>query len=221
MVEKRKPTRDVIYKKLLDGILRGKINTGEKLGEAELAHQFHVSRTPVREAFLQLEREGFISHTKHVGAIVRKVSAKRVQETYELIALLESYALEISVNKLGKKDIAHLKDLQLLMEANVKSRKFSNYVKLNAEFHNFLVKKSNNETLREHIQSLRRSIYRFVAIGQTLPLHIDEYLLAHHRIIEEIANGDGSNAASLMKSHLHDAQRYLLEVMTDLKTLKF
>ena len=79
MIETKKPLREIIYNKLLEAIIQGKINVGEKLIENELAHKFRVSRTPIREALLQLEREGFVSHTKHVGAVVKKISARKIQ----------------------------------------------------------------------------------------------------------------------------------------------
>ena len=205
------PLRYVIYKELLGDILTGRINSGEKLREVELAERFHVSRTPIREAMLQLEREGFIAHSKNIGAVVRKISARQVKETYEMVALLESHATQIAVAKMKDKDVSFLTGLQESMQDRADHERFSDYVKLNAMFHDFFVEKCGNKKLREVVLDLRKSIYRVVAEGQTLPRHVGEYLVSHQRIIEAAANRDSASAAEFMNSHVLDSKKYILE----------
>ena len=214
------PLRQMIYSHLLEDILTGRINSGEKLSEADLAKRFHVSRTPIREALLQLEKEEFVVHTKHVGAVVRKVSARQVEETYEVVALLESHATGIAVARMTDRDVSVLTKLQTSMRECLKSSKFSSYVKLNAEFHDFFAKKCGNEKLRETVLDLRKSIYRVVAEGQTLPRHAAEYLDSHERILETVTRNNPSEAAQLMKSHVLDSKAYILELMLDAAKLR-
>ena len=101
----KKPLRELIFNNLLEDIVHGRINPGEKLLEKELAKQFEVSRTPIREALLQLEAEGYVIHTKNVGAVIKKISSNTVQETYELIAFLEGYAMEVATDKITDEDV--------------------------------------------------------------------------------------------------------------------
>ena len=210
----------MIYSQILEDILTGRINSGEKLTEADLAKRFHVSRTPIREALLQLEKEDFIVHTKHVGAVVRKVSARQVEETHEVVALLESHATGIAAPRMTERDVTLLAKLQMKMRECLKASKFSSYVQLNAEFHDFFSKKCGNEKLRETILDLRKSIYRVVAEGQTLPRHATEYLDSHERILEAVKRNNPSEAAQLMKSHVHDSKAYILELMLNAAKLR-
>ncbi len=212
---KEKSIRDTIYSEILEDIASGKIYPGEKLVESELAKKFNVSRSPVREALLQLEKEGFIVHRKNVGAVVRKISSKELSDTYELVALLEGFAIENATDNFKEKDIAFLKRLQESMEDSVKCRKFSAYVELNSEFHRFFVEKARNEKLWKVISSLRKSIYRVVLEGQTLPSHIDKYLASHRKIIKLVARRDIVGAANLMRSHVLDARKFLIEIIRD------
>lgn len=203
--------RSVIYRELLGDILAGRISPGEKLREAELAERFHVSRTPIREALLQLEREGFTAHSKNIGAVVRKISPRQVEETYEMVALLESHATQIAVAKMSHKDVSVLTGLQQSMQECADQERFPDYVRLNAQFHDFFAKKCGNNKLREIVLDLRKSIYRVVVEGQTLPRHLGEYLLSHQRIIEAAARRDSSSAAEFMNSHVQDSKKFILE----------
>ena len=209
----KKSIRQVIYDTLLKDIFHGRIHAGEKLLESDLAEKFHVSRTPIREALFQLENHGFVAHKKNIGAVVKKISATTVQETYDLVALLEGHATEIAVDKITQKDISYLKSLHNSMEEKIRSKDFSTYVSENAKFHGFFAKRSGNAILEKAISNLRNKIYRLAIEGQTLPLHIDEYLESHHDIIETVVLRKRGKAGNLMRSHVLDAKKYLLEIM--------
>ena len=217
MGESNKPLREIIYNKLVEDIVQGRINAGEKLLESELAKRFHVSRTPVREVLVGLEEKGYITLTKNVGAVVIKVSARKMQEIYDVVAQLEGYATRIvSTDKLGEKVISYLQTLQNQMEDSINKREYTRYVQKNTEFHEFFVKKCGNETLQQIVSDLRKRIYRLVTEGLTLPMHIDEYLASHREIIDAISARNPLKAEKLMKSHVEDAKRFLLSVMKDL-----
>jgi DNA-binding GntR family transcriptional regulator len=210
-MSKKPALRHVIYRELLRDILTGRINPGEKLCESELAGRFHVSRTPIREALLQLEREGLTAHAKNVGSVVKKVSATEVAETYEMVALLESRAAQIAVKRMSDKDVAFLTGLQQSMQECANRGRFTDYIKLNAEFHDLFTDKCGNGRLREIVQDLRKSIYRVVIEGRSLPGHVGEYLISHQRIIEAAAKRDAEGAAELMSSHVLDTMNYVME----------
>jgi DNA-binding GntR family transcriptional regulator len=208
---KNPPLRYVIYRELLEDLLTGRLNSGEKLREAELAERFHVSRTPIREALVQLEREGFIAHSQNVGAVVRKISAVQVDETFEMVALLEVHATRIAVAKMKDEDISFLTRLHQSMQKSAKEERFPDWVKLNADFHDFFVEKCGNKRLRETVLDLRKSIYRVIVEGQTLPRKVGEYLLSHQGIIEAAAKRDSAEAAELMNAHVLATKKYVLE----------
>lgn len=208
----QKPSlRSVIYRELLGDILTGRISPGQTLREAELAERFHVSRTPIREALFRLEREGFITHSRNIGAVVRKISPKQVDETYDLVALLESHATQIAVAGMNDDDVSVLTALQQSMKESANEERFADYVRLNAQFHDFFTQKCGNSKLRETVLDLRKSIYRVVVEGQTLPRHLGEYLLLHERIIEAVARRDCSSAAKFMNAHVLDSKRFILD----------
>jgi DNA-binding GntR family transcriptional regulator len=215
MKTKRKPIREIIRDHIVEDILKGRINAGEKLLEAEIAGRFHVSRTPVREALLQLEREGYISLTKNVGAIVRKITVKEVKEIYEVLAQLEALATEMAIDNLTKRDISNLKSLLKSMGKSIKMKDYGKYVKDNLEFHKYFLIKSGNESLNRIVVDLRSRIYGLVSQGLTLPMYAERYLEWHEKIVEAVDHKDAKKAGRIVKAHINEVKQRLLEKMND------
>ena len=136
MNKDKKPLRNAVYEQLVEDIVTRKINPGEKLLESDLTQRFQVSRTPVREAIFQLEKDGYISHKKNVGAVVNKISAGIVSEYLDVVAQLEGYATEQTVNNsIQAKDILNLEKILSQMEKASGRREYKQYSKLNITFH--------------------------------------------------------------------------------------
>ncbi|MFH1081300.1 MAG: GntR family transcriptional regulator [Pseudomonadota bacterium] len=209
------PLRKMIYEQLVSDILGGSINAGERLSEADLVERFGVSKTPIREALIQMEREGYILLRKNVGAIVQKISIKMVDEIFTIIAVLESYATEIVVaeGKVTKSDIAYLTKLIQTMKEYSKKKKYLEYRSLNVEFHGYFVEKLGNEALKKNVVYLRRRVYGFVSGGLTLPIYIDRYVECHRQILNAIKKNDATTAATLMRNHLIEYKDFLVSTL--------
>ncbi|NNG01180.1 MAG: GntR family transcriptional regulator [Desulfobacteraceae bacterium] len=207
-----KPLREEIYNQLIQDIVSGRINPGEKLPELELCKKFNVSRTPIREALFQLEQDGWINIIKNRGAVVEKIGFEKIEELYDLIALLEEHATRIAVEgKITKKEISQLKKLQKEMEQCASDRNFFKYIEKNSEFHEFFVRKCGNETLAQITMDFRRKVYSIIARGFTLPAYIDYYAESHEKIINAVSEKNSVKAAKLMKEHTLDAKRFFLK----------
>ncbi|MCF8066115.1 MAG: GntR family transcriptional regulator, partial [Desulfarculaceae bacterium] len=143
MAKKSGPLREKIYNKLIGEIVTGQLNPGERLSEGSLAQRFHVSRTPIREALLQLEKLGYVVHQKNVGTIVKKISPEGVREIFEVVAALEGMAVEL-FGKLppAPEDMAELAQLQKDLRQDTLVQDFAGYYEGNRKFHDFLAQKS-------------------------------------------------------------------------------
>ncbi len=209
------PLRTIIYEQLVNDIMRGRINAGERLSEAALVERFGVSKTPIREALIQMEREGYILLRKNIGAVVQKVSTKMVEEIFTIVAVLESYATEVVVaeGKFTKRDIVHLAKLISEMKKRAQRRQYLEYRSLNAEFHDYFVGKLGNETLRLKVVDLRKRMYGIVSGGLTLPMHIDRYVECHRQILDAVKNSDATKAARLMRDHLMESKNFMVAAL--------
>lgn len=212
---KTTPLRESIYKQLLEDIINGSIGAGERMSEAALARRFSVSKTPVREALIQLEREGYIVLKKNVGAEVQKISLKKVDEIFCIIAVLESYAVETAVAEgmLSAGDIDRLEEIVQTMEVYAQKKMCLKYRPLNLEFHGLFSKRLGNEELKKNISELRRRMYGFVAGGMTLALNIDRYIACHKKIFEAVKKKDAKKAARLMKDHVMESRQFLIDTL--------
>lgn len=88
---------------------------GEHLKEADLSRRFNVSRTPIREALIQLEKEGFIKMTPEVGAKVVQLSQNDISNIYDILIVLEGLSSRLAYTRLKNEQIDKLEELHLMM----------------------------------------------------------------------------------------------------------
>lgn len=109
--------RERIYKTIKDDIYYGNLSPGERLVESTLIDRFKSSRSPIREALRQMESEGLITCEKNKGFSVCKLSIQEINEIYDLLWLLESYAARMSAEKVTRKQIEYLCDVRKKIES--------------------------------------------------------------------------------------------------------
>src|SRR5574340_89251 len=115
-VERPLTLRERIVDFIKDAIISGTLKPGERVPEQEIAENFGISRTPIREAFRQLESEGFITVTPRKGAVVSPITDRDVSEFYDIKSLLEGYAARTACAKLTSREIKRLETLNAQME---------------------------------------------------------------------------------------------------------
>jgi len=212
-----KPLREIVYNKVIEYINSGKITPGEKLTEAQLAREFHVSRTPVREALIQLEKKGVITVKTNFGAVVKKITLRQTQNIFNIISVLEGYAVEIiAARNIGKDDIVYLKRLHREMKYLAETKNYFRYAEKDAEFHRFFVQKAENDALYEVVKDLRSRVY---TVGLTLPFYIDKYLSKHEKIINAISIGKSNEAGKLMKEHIQEIKIFLTNTLKQFRRI--
>ena len=110
-IERHQTLREKILEMIRDAILKGTMKPGERVSEPELAERFGISRTPIREAFRQLESEGYLEVIPRKGAVVASLSERDIEEFYAIKILLEGFAAKMAAEKLTEKDIDRLESI--------------------------------------------------------------------------------------------------------------
>jgi len=204
--------RDKISIEIARDIILGRIFPGERLTENSLCERFKVSRTPVREALMLLEKQGFVENCKNAGATVRKGTEEKLLEMEDIYAVLEGRALELIMlaGRIQKEDIAGLEKLQEEMEHHVAKGDYRGYMERNIEFHNSIVKKCPNEELSKTLRELNERI-QFYRRGGVPPRAGDfqKLLKAHRRIIQALRKSDAFKARFLLETHVREGRRTL------------
>jgi DNA-binding GntR family transcriptional regulator len=204
-----------IYQKLKKAIISGELNPGEKLSEVSLAKSLDTSRTPIREAFRQLEAEGYISLVSNKGAYVSKLPLEEIAEVYNLLGLLEGYAAELAAQEITAAELDNLKRLQWKLRGYAEKKNFREYTEKNDEFHRMISLFSANQMLVKTISELRTRIYRYRLNNIIIPGYMGHYVSDHEKIIEALGQRDALKARKHMKTHIQFVKDILVKFLKE------
>ena len=198
----RARTSDALRKKLEDDIEHGRLSPGDKLDEQTLATRFDVSRTPAREALLQLAAAGIVRFVPRHGAVVSSVSPQLAIGMVEVLTALEAEAAGLAARRMSAAEKTQLVKVHQASQAVVKRLDSATYIKNNAAFHAVIYQGARNEFLAEQIRltRLRMRFYHRSSLYQ--PARLKASWQEHAAVIEAIKSGDEALAQHAMREHV-------------------
>lgn len=213
-IERHQTLREKILETIRDAILKGTLKPGERVSEPDLAERFGISRTPIREAFRQLESEGYLQVIPRKGAVVASLSERDVEEFYAIKIILEGFAARMAAEKLTEKDIERLeaineKLVQIAGEGDVKT-----FFRVHNEFHEVFIKAAGNERLYEMINQLVMKFKRLRLASLSQPGRMEISVEEHRNMIQAFKNHDGDKADSLVRHAATIGADVLIQSMT-------
>lgn len=204
-----------IYDRLKKSIIYGELSPGEKLSEVALAGKMKVSRTPIREAFRQLQMEGYITVESNKGAYVSKLPPEEIEEIYDIISLLEGYAAELTAQRVNDSELRELRELQEQLVVSASQKKNREYIEKNTEFHHLIACLSGSKNLVKIINELRTRIYRYRLVSVTIPGYLEEYASHHEDVIDAIGRKDFLSARKYMQEHVIFVKEVLVNFLNE------
>lgn len=201
--------REKIVETVRSAIVNGQIPAGTRVAEPELADRFGISRTPIREAFRQLESEGFITVIPRKGAVVASLSAKDISDFYDLKTVLEGYAARCAARTLTEKEIVKMETVNRQMEAAADKKDLRKVLTLHNEFHDIFLKSCGNEKLHSIVQNLVRQFQRFRLIV-AIRGKMDGSIKQHEEIIDAFRKQDAALAETLVMKNAQYGKKILL-----------
>jgi len=213
VISGHKTLREKIVEVLRDAIIRQKIRPGERITELEVAERFGISRTPIREAFRQLESEGFLTIVPRKGAVVSDIKEQDIRDFYEIKGILEGYAARRAVELMTEKDIVRLEQFNFEIEECAKRQDDSGMNRAHNAFHELILETCGNRKIQQVVAGLARQFLRFRFYVATL-VHIDDILREHADIVAAIRSGDGARAETCMKVNAQLGLEVLLQEFT-------
>jgi DNA-binding GntR family transcriptional regulator len=193
-----------VYHQLRDAILSGRLESGTYLRERELAARYRVSRTPIREVLRQLERDGQVRLTPHVGAEVREVSAQDLFDVLEMRRCLEPYSARIAAQRITPAIQAKLFVIRKAFEGASKQRATSPTIRrliaADRRLHALIFDLAGNQPIAQAIVNLRLSIQRYRYVG--IPNRFERNTREHLAIIDALLKRDPAGTQSAMNTHL-------------------
>jgi DNA-binding GntR family transcriptional regulator len=156
-----KSLKEQVYEYLREQMRSGDILPGSVIDMEETSKKLGVSKTPLRDALLQLEMEGFVTILPRRKVIVNVLSVQDIKNYYEIIGSLESAALLSAFDHFKESDIQYLEKLNAEMKDAIDKDDFDLYYEKNLRFHNVYLNSSGNENLVKIVNTLKKRLYDF------------------------------------------------------------
>ena len=193
-----------VKEQLLDDIMSGRFQPGDRLVESQIAKRMGISQSPVREALRDMVAMRFVEVEPHKGARVRKIDEREVLEIYPVRARLEELAGQLAVERAAD----HLDDLEEAIHRM--SRAFEagdvrTMAHWDVQFHRTILEASGNQILIETWNSLMIEARTYVTLSNLMAGRPDLDLAAlHHPITEAIRGGDAERCGFEMRKHVEE-----------------
>lgn len=193
----------------------GLLRPGSRLEERELAERFQVSKTPVREALIQLATQGFVDLRQRKGATITVLSTEQVIAMFEVMTELECFAASLCANRMSLDLREKLLDVQRRSEQFLDDP--AGYDELNIELHEILYRGACNEYLESNIKDIRTRLRIYRRFPFQRPGRIRQSFSDHEAIIAAIVRGDGETAKKAMRDHLTTGGRVFADLVAELR----
>ncbi|MBX5441753.1 MAG: GntR family transcriptional regulator [Solirubrobacteraceae bacterium] len=193
---------DLVHDRLRSAILRGEFAPGEELQQVPLAERLGVSRTPLREAFRLLQREGLLEASPNRSYRVTAFSAEDLEELYVTFLPLQALAIRLTIPRLTSEDIAAMHGDLAQMDHFASNHDVEAWERPHREFHRRLVQHAGRrvvellDQLSDHAGRYRRVYLEGTSYG------FDAAAVEHREILDAVAAGDADQAAARLAHHL-------------------
>jgi len=205
---------DQIYEILKERIVNLELKPGAKIDIGSLATEFDISETPIRDALKKLSKDGLVKTKSRRGYYVVRLSKKDIVEIYDLRKLLESHALESSMENIKSSELQRLKRIWKGMEErNEQGAEPAKFYFTDQEFHLKIVERCNNHRL----QAIFSQIYDLVRICQHMYTNIENALSEHIAVIEAMEQKDLTKTKKLLELHIDRARNRVLKSLKKLE----
>lgn len=207
-----------VTEKIRNQIMLGKFAPGTHLHEVQLAEDLEVSRTPIRAALTALAQEGLVTYEPNKGYQVRPFTTQDIVHAYDVRAALEGTAARIAAeNGLPQHILDQLAEGlryidNMLVNGRLSDGDIDDWRKTNMVFHNSIQDVTENRFLREGLIAVRNipmvsnSVFHWYSYSR-----VQQYHLQHHSIFDALVKRQGSRAESLMREHIYQASRFIVE----------
>lgn len=194
--------RGRVFHKIREDILNGKYKENDELREAAIGEELGVSRTPVREAFRQLELEGLLHIVPNKGAYVTGITSKDIADIYMIRSLLEGLCAQWATERITEEQMQEMEENVYLSEFHAEKGHTEQIAVLDNRFHEILYEACDSKMLEHLLKDFHQYVYRVrkQTLAQDSRGNASNH--EHRKIMEAIKEHDGGRAAELAKLHM-------------------
>lgn len=208
-VERSKSLKEQAYEKIKQAMLNGEFKTTFWLSESQIAKALNISRTPVREALLLLEKEGLLKSLPQRGVLVLKPTKERLHEVFKLRRSLETMTVEELAESITPDEIKKLTGVLERQRKFVQHQNREAFLDVDEEFHLLMPELARLPKTREILKNLRDQIRMvgFEALAQ--PGRMVEVIREHEKIVAALQRQDAGEAREVVLEHLSRTEQAL------------
>lgn len=214
----RPPTlTEAAARSIRDEIIRGSLLPGDPLPEVELSKSMNISRGTVREALRLLQQEGLVEVYSYRGAFVSQLDPQKVREIFTLRALLEPYAVRLSMENeaFDEAYLAKLRSLIKTMGATEKRGDYAANIEADMKFHELISQPCGHKLILEILKNLQSLTLMFILNTKLYQSDMVTDEISHQKLYDGIVSGDPGLAEEIIKKHIIDAGSWLLTRMVE------
>jgi len=194
--------KDQAYRAIKEAILSFQFKPGDPLVESDLAAQLGISKTPVRDALFELEKEGLVSKVLFKGTYVSDVTPEDVKQIFEIRAVLEGLAARLAAAFWSSQDTAAARSLVDQQEVAAREGNNTQSSQMNKQFHELVINRANNRLLTSMLRNLDDHLRRYRILSSYQKGRLEKSVEEHQRVIQALDEKDAAGAETLMRAHL-------------------
>lgn len=208
---------DFVFDKLREIIMSGYFRPGESLSEREIAEMLGVSRTPVRDAFRRLEKEGIVVYQQKKGVTIPSFSSEQLRHIYRVREHIEGLCARLLAEKEDKSVLGEMREniQQASQEDNVKQQAM-----INGRFHRLMAEGTENPYLINIFQTLGSTIGLIRSTSLSYQDRLKTNLEEHSRICDAIESGDADHAEQVARFHIRNSMKSALSMIQEMELEK-
>lgn len=202
-LKKPEPLAKMAYNALRDSILSNTLTTGTIYNEKNLAQQLGISRTPVREALLELSSQGLIAFLPRKGVVVNTFSRQDIEEIFELRNIIESHAFTKASRHPEKLDLTHIRQtIAGQRDIALESGSMIRFLELDREFHMAFARITGNRRLIGIMDNIRDILHIMGSYALSVEGRIMAVVEEHEKILNAVQTQNTTDTLNLLIEHL-------------------
>lgn len=199
------------YDRIKEAILTFQFLPNQALVEGELASQLGISKTPVRDALMRLEKEGLVTRVPYKGTYVSDINNQDMANIFTIRIVLEGLAIQLATDLLTEEDFQAMQNLVHQHEEALKNREVAKVSRINSDFHNTIINRCSNTRLQQMLHNLDDHLKRYRLLSISQGMRMDKSVPEHQAILDALRARDPKGAEEAMRNHLTSAMHDLYD----------
>lgn len=205
--------KDHVYNYIAEQINGGSLVAGKKINENSISEKLNISRTPVREALIQLASEGLLENVPRKGFIIKHLNVDEAKEIYLIIGVMDGLAVALACPLITEQALKDMEFYIASMDLAIEAENYSMYHKLQEEFHNVYLTLCPNKSLVNLLFQLKKKFLKRVYTAGP-QCNLKEILFVtngeHRQIIRLIQEKDTEGLEKYLREvHWNDQKAYM------------